>query len=209
VDLHARLASVAGLCLLPLAPLSVRLARLQVMQHGRLESKVEGEVLRTMEESLPRADIQDRRGRLLAQSIPYWSCFVERSRLGDRPALARELARVLGMTEAEVSRRLQGRDRDLVIKDDLQAAELVALSQARLGHKRLIELGVGTRMRYRRFYPNGELARSVLGLVGTDQSGLSGLELTFAERLKGRPRRLAYLRDGSGHAIYSSAESPF
>jgi cell division protein FtsI (penicillin-binding protein 3) len=208
VDLHARLNAVAGLCLLPLAPLTFRLTHLQVMQHDRIESRVEGEVLRTMEESLPRADIQDRRGRLLAESVPYWYCFVERSKLSDdRQALAQELARLLGMAETEVSRRLQGQDRDLVVKNDLAPEELLALSQDRLGGKRLIERGVGVRLRYRRFYPNGDLGRSVLGRVGTEQNGLSGLELTFAERLKGRPRRLAYVRDGSGHAIYSSAEN--
>ncbi|MCX5794360.1 MAG: penicillin-binding protein 2 [Elusimicrobia bacterium] len=207
MDLNARLAAVAGLCLLPLAPLTFRLAHLQVMQHDRIESKVAGEVLRTMQESLPRADIQDRRGRLLAQSIPYWSCFVERSRLRDRQALDGELARLLGLPKTEVSRRLQGQERDLVVKNDLASGELLALSQARLRDQRLIEHGVGVRLRYRRFYPNGELGRSVLGLVGTDQNGLSGLELTFADRLKGRPRRLAYVRDGSGRAIYQSAES--
>jgi cell division protein FtsI (penicillin-binding protein 3) len=208
VDLHARLSAVAGLCLLPLGPLTARLAHLQVMQHSRLESRVEGEVLRTMEESLPRADIQDRQGRLLAQSVPYWSCFVERSRMRERDVLARGLAGLLGMSAAEVSRRLQGSERDLIVKNDLDPAELLALSQARIDEKRLMELGVGVRMRYRRFYPNGDLGRNVLGLVGADQNGLSGLELTFASRLRGKPRRLAYVRDGSGHAIYqSSAES--
>jgi cell division protein FtsI (penicillin-binding protein 3) len=204
VDLHARLAAVAGLCLTPLGPLTVRLTHLQVMQHNRLESKVEGEVLRTTEESIPRADIQDRRGRLLAQSVPYWSCFVERSHMGERRTLVPRLARLLAMSEAEVSRRLQGPERDLVIKDYLTPEELTALAQARLDDKRLIELGVGVRLRYRRFYPNGELGRSVLGLVGAEQNGLSGLELTFASRLKGKPRRLAYVRDGSGHAIFQS-----
>ena len=208
MDLHARLSAVAVLCLLPLAPLTVRLAHLQVMQHNRIESKVEVEVLRTIEESIPRADIQDRRGRLLAKSVPYWSCFVGRSRLPvSRQALAGELARLLSMTEADVSRRLQGQDRERGIKNDLEPAELIALSQARLAGKRLTEHGVGVRLNYRRFYPNGDLGRSVLGLVGAEQNGLSGLELTFAERLKGRPRRLAYVRDGSGHAIYRSAES--
>jgi cell division protein FtsI (penicillin-binding protein 3) len=209
VDLHARLAAVAGLSLLPLAPLTFRLARLQVMQHDRLESRVAGEVLRTMEEDNPRADIRDRRGRILAESIPYWSCFVERAKVADQsPELAQDLSRVLSLPAAEVQRRLQNGARAPFIKEELSAAEFSALSEAKLDKKKRLALnGVGLVLRHKRFYPNGDLARSVLGLVGADQNGLAGLELTFADRLKGRPRRLAYVRDGSGRAIYRNVEN--
>ncbi|MDD5628588.1 MAG: hypothetical protein PHU21_05960, partial [Elusimicrobia bacterium] len=214
MDLNSRLAAVAGLCLLPLLPLSFRLAHLQVMQHSRLESKVAGEVERITQESLPRAEIQDRRGRLLAQSIPYWSCFVDRPRLGQQaPALAAELSRLLSLPEPEVRRKFQRDERAPFIKEDLSAGEIRGLNDAKLAdsrlpkNKRLGFTAVGLALRYRRFYPNGDLARSVLGLLGTDQKGLSGLELTFADRLKGKPRRLAYVRDGSGRAIYQDAEA--
>jgi cell division protein FtsI (penicillin-binding protein 3) len=207
--MHARLAAVAGLCLLPLAPLAFRLAHLQVMQHDRIEYRVASEVMRTTEESFPRAEIRDRQGRLLAESVPYWSCFVERARIEDQgPELAEELSRLLSLPEAELRRRLQNDERALFIKEDLSAAEVSALNEAKLDKRyRLVLNGVGVQLRYRRFYPNGDLGRSVLGLVGSDQNGLAGLELTFAARLKGRPRRLAYVRDGSGRAIYSSAQS--
>ncbi|MDD5658197.1 MAG: hypothetical protein PHF00_13180 [Elusimicrobia bacterium] len=72
MDLHARLAAAAGICLLPLGPLSLRLVHLQVLQHRSYDSKVRDEVLRTTQEAMPRADIVDRNGRLLAQSIPIW-----------------------------------------------------------------------------------------------------------------------------------------
>jgi cell division protein FtsI (penicillin-binding protein 3) len=208
VDLHARLAVTAGLCLLPLLPLGLRLTHLQILQHDRLQSRVAGEVMRTTLESSLRAEIRDRRGRLLAQSVPFWSCFAERARLRDRAAVARELARRLHLREEDVLSRLQGSSRYPVLKDDLTPEELASLSEARIDGKKLVEHGVGVQLRHRRFYPNGELGRSVLGLVGTDQTGLSGLELAFASRLKGRPRRLAHVRDGSGRAIYLDAQSP-
>ena len=206
MGLHARLVAVAGLCLSPLAPLSVRLGNLQVMQHSRIESQVAGEVLRNTAESLDRADILDRRGRPLAQSAPFWSCFAERDRAAARPGLARVLAKALGLPEAEVRRRLQVRKRFPVIKEELSAAEVAALSEARLDNKKLVEHGIGVELHHKRSYPNSDLARSVLGKVGTEQNGLTGLELTFNERLKGRPRRVEYVRDGSGRAIYLSTE---
>jgi len=204
--MRARLAVVAGLCLLPLAPLSVRLAHLQVMQHRRIADQVAGEVLRTTAEAPARADIMDRRGRLLARSVPFWSCFVERARIRDRPTLARVLARLLSLSNAEVLRKLQGRERFLCLKNELSDTEVSALAAAKLDNKKLIEHGVGVELRHRRFYPNQDLGSSVLGMVGTDHKGLSGLEMVFENRLQGRPRRLEYVRDGAGRAIYRSAE---
>ena len=125
MDMHARLTVVTGLCLLPLAPLALRLTRLQVLEHGRLSSRVAGEVLRSMEESIPRARLLDRRGRLLAESVPYWSCFVERTRLAGRgPELARELSPLLAVSEREISRKLRDGRRTAYIKEDVSAAEV-------------------------------------------------------------------------------------
>ena len=206
METHVRLAVVAGLCLTPLAPLSLRLAQLQVMQHQRIDKEVINEVVHTTAVAADRADIVDRRGRLLARSVPFLSCFVERPLPPDTAALAACLGRILAMPPAEVLRRLQGRERRLYVMEDVSAQQAAALAEAKLKGKKLISYGVGVELRHRRFYPRGDLALNVLGKVGTDQNGLSGVELTFDSRLRGRARRLRYLRDGIGRIIYRDAE---
>src|SRR5690606_9634946 len=53
----------------------------------------------------------------------------------------------------------------------------------------------------KRFTPAGDLARSVLGQVGVDNEGLSGLELQYDELLTGEPGELIVEKDPEGRTI--------
>ena len=175
----------------------MRLTDLQVLEHQRLQSRVEGEVLHAAHEVLGRAEILDRRGRLLARSIPAWSCFVDKAAVADRRTTIEKLSSVLALSPTEIQRHLDKASRVLRIKDGLDGGQYDALGEAKLA-------GVSLVLSQKRIYPNQELARSVLGTVGTEEHGLSGLEFVFDERLRGKPRLLAYLRDGYGRIIQNA-----
>src|SRR5581483_7847779 len=50
----------------------------------------------------------------------------------------------------------------------------------------------------KRFYPKRELAAQVLGYVGMDDEGLSGVEREFDGGLRGLPGRIVISRDARG-----------
>lgn len=52
-----------------------------------------------------------------------------------------------------------------------------------------------------RMYPNNELAAQVLGFVGIDNDGLSGLEYQFNDKLKGTAKYIKYFKDAKGRKI--------
>lgn len=52
-----------------------------------------------------------------------------------------------------------------------------------------------------RIYPNKELLAQVLGFIGLDNNGLSGLEYLYDKELKGKPVTLKYTIDNKGRAI--------
>ena len=198
MDLGLRLTIAAGIALLPLPLLSLRLADLQILRHGALETRAAGEFERVSEEAAPRADILDRSGRMLARSVPTWSCFADKGMIKDPADFAARLSPALGMPAREIEAKIRAAGRFAVLKSGMTAEESEAVKRARAE-------GVGLVPLQQRVYPNGDLARGVLGLVGTEGKGLAGAELTLEKKLRGTPRRFELIRDGAGHSIYKSA----
>lgn len=197
MDLGLRITVAAGLSLLPLPVLSLRLADLQVLRHGALQTRASSEFDRVAEDAAPRADILDREGRVLARSVPTWSCFADKAMVKDLPAFAAKAGPALGMTAREVEAKVKAGGRFAWLRTGMNAEQADAAKQARVD-------GIGVVPLQQRVYPNGDLARGVLGLVGTEGKGMAGAELTLEKRLRGAPRRFELIRDGAGHFIYKS-----
>jgi cell division protein FtsI (penicillin-binding protein 3) len=197
MDLGLRLTAAAALSLAPVVPVGARLAYLQVVRHDRLATRAEGEFARTAEETAPRADLLDRHGRVLARSIPTWSCFVDKPMVKDPAAFGARLAPILKLPASEIAQKARSKGRFAWLKKGLGFEEQQALAAARVP-------GLGLVPSQERAYPNGDLARGVIGLVGAEGRGLAGLELSQEKRLRGRPRKLEVVRDGRGGLIYKS-----
>lgn len=195
MDTRTRIALAALLCLGPAGPLAARLVQLQVVQHHSLESRAASAMRRTAQEQPPRAPILDRGGRTLAQSVPTWAVFIDKAMAKDLPALARKLAAAAKASEAEILRRARAKAKHPVVLEELDFDRMQAVQAAKLE-------GVGVFAKAERFYPNGRMARGVLGTVGAEGRGLAGLELTYEKRLRGKAGTVEMLRDGAGRAIY-------
>ncbi|MBI5629572.1 MAG: penicillin-binding protein 2 [Elusimicrobia bacterium] len=199
MDTRLRLNIAACLALLPLLPLSLRLAHLQIMQHQSLESMARGEFNRSSVEILPRSDILDRNGNILAQSVLVWSCFLDKKMIKKPAALAARLAPLIGMPESEILNQYKLQVRFVRLSDRLSFDQASAVTAARIE-------GVGLSSKQERFYPNGGLARSLLGQVNSEGYGLSGIELSLNEKLLGKARKFKIIRDGSGRTIHKETE---
>jgi cell division protein FtsI (penicillin-binding protein 3) len=68
--------------------------------------------------------------------------------------------------------------------------------------------GVHFQKEPKRFYPKRELAAQILGYVGTDDQGLSGLERQFNEQLRGKPGKLMISVDARKHWFASVEKEP-
>ena len=68
--------------------------------------------------------------------------------------------------------------------------------------------GVYFQKEFKRFYPNDELAAQVLGYVGTDDSGLGGLELQFDDDMHGTPGHMITAVDAKRHVMGSTIDEP-
>jgi cell division protein FtsI (penicillin-binding protein 3) len=68
--------------------------------------------------------------------------------------------------------------------------------------------GVHLQKEFKRFYPNNRMVAQVLGYVGTDATGLGGLEQQFEDDLHGTPGHMLMDVDAKRHALESHESEP-
>lgn len=134
-----------------------------------------------------RAAIVDRNGVLLATSLGTVALSANPHKLLDPIEAADQLATVLPEIDRErLVARLTSDARFVWIDRNLTPKQQAAINQLGIP-------GVAFHKRESRVYPQGRLLSHVLGYTDIDNNGLSGLEKSFDERLRGRdePLRLS------------------
>jgi cell division protein FtsI/penicillin-binding protein 2 len=142
-----------------------------------------------------RGTITDVHGTELAVSQPSQSIAATPYLIKDPVTVARKLARVLGKPEDELLEQLARRDTGFVY-----LARNVSTGRSRRAEKLEIE-GLEFIPEYTREYPRDWMASQLLGNVGTDGQGLSGLEYRLDRRLRGRDGERRLVRDALGDTI--------
>lgn len=184
---------LAGLVLC-LAVLVGRLVYIQVVAGPSYAEAAQKQRTRDLVLSPQRGMILDRELEVLAESVEARTVYAVPSSVVDKQAVADAVAGALGGDAATYLEKLS-RDSNFVYLarkvDPNKAEALRALGISGLG---FIEDS-------RRVYPSNELACQVLGFVGVDDQGLSGLELFYNDILAGTPGRLIGERDRQGRPI--------
>ena len=165
----------SGICL--------RLVYLQIFEYGEFEQRASHQQQRTIEISPKRGIIYDRAGRELAMSISVDSGFAVPTEI---PDLAQTISLVTRITREDprdvLARCKASRSFCWVArKADAETVDRI---------KALNLKGIYFEKESKRFYPKRELAAQVLGYVGMDDEGLSGIEREFDEELRGKPGRM-------------------
>jgi len=160
-----------------------RLLYLQIFRYGDFEKRATKQQNRSFDLSPKRGIIYDRSGRELAMSIQVDSAFVVPT---ETPDLANTISLITRITRD---------DPRLVLADCKSRKSFcwVARKASAETIERLKSLnlqGIYYQKESKRFYPKRELAAQVLGYVGTDDEGLSGIEREYNDQLRGKPGRM-------------------
>lgn len=171
-----------------------RLVQLQVGQHEQLSARAKNQQLGAIETSPTRGQVLDRQGRELARSVDTESFYADPREVINVNETARRISGVTGQNREELAARLrEAKDSNkkfiwLVRRVDLPSAtRLDAMGMD----------GVYSRKESKRYYPNDALAAHVLGFVGTDEIGLSGVEQVYNDKIRGEGGKVYMERDGS------------
>jgi len=176
------------------AGIEARLVYLQVFNYEELQSRAERQQLRTIATPAKRGEIYDRRGRLLAYSVDADTIYAV-------PADVEDPAR----TAAALCGALDGCEQGLVEKLSRQRAFVYVKRRVTPDEARRVAAlnleGIGFMKESRRFYPKKELAAHLLGYVGLDNLGLSGIEATYDKIVAGRPGTVLVQTDAKRRAF--------
>ncbi|MEE8369435.1 MAG: hypothetical protein V3S00_01550, partial [Dehalococcoidia bacterium] len=193
-----RLWTVIGVISLATLILVGRLAQLQLLDHEQYDSQAR--LTHVSQETLSsrRGALLDRNGYPLAASENTYNVMVER-RAWDDPASASQAATAIsavttGAPEEMLAIVAETDVFEVPVARDLNYEQATQIRQLGLYGVRLLSSS-------RRVYPEGTLASQLLGFVGQDNVGLTGLEADIEAILGGAKGSVTYERDGRGNQL--------
>ena len=144
-----------------------------------------------------RGLILDRNGKVIASNITTTSLVVIPKQIIDKEYAAKELANILNTSYDNVYGHIskntsierihpEGRNLSYDVADKINALNID---------------GVYLLKESKRYYPYGNILSHVIGYVGIDNQGLSGIEYTYDDYLKGKDGSIKYKSDGKGKKL--------
>ncbi len=182
--------------------LLVRATWLQTVRAESLSSLGQTQHRETVTIPAGRGTLFDRSGLELALGEQATTVYANPMQIRNPRRAALTVERTLGVNADRIFPTLADRTRGFVyVARQADPAQAAALQRLKLP-------GFGFYTEERRDYPQRSVAAQVLGYVGTDGNGLSGLELQFDHALAGRPGKETITKDPSGRVIDVQNQRP-
>src|SRR5579871_694783 len=191
------------------ASIGLRLVWLQVVRHGDFVERAAKQQQRTFEVAPRRGVLYDRNLKELAMTVTVDSVYAVPSELGDNRESAAEM--LAGIVHSDARDSFTSRQQMLARFNASRNFAWVARRIDAETATRVRELnlkGVYFQKEFKRFYPNNDLAAQVLGYVGTDDTGLGGLEREFDDDMHGTPGHVLTALDAKRHVLGSEESQP-
>ena len=195
--IHTRIRYVFLIVAIVLVIAIARVFYIQVFSYEKLNNLAESLWSRELPISADRGEIVDRNGVVLATNITTTSLVVIPNQIEDKEDAAKKISDILGSDYEDMLAHLskktsiervhpEGRQLDYETAEAIDALKID---------------GVYLVKESKRYYPYDDLLSHVLGYVGIDNQGLSGLELYYNDYLTGEDGSIKYFSDGKGHKL--------
>ena len=195
--IHIRIRYVFLIVLVLLIVIIGRVFYIQVFEYKKLSNLADNLWSRKLPIAADRGNITDRNGKLLATNITTTSLVLIPNQIKDKEQVSKDLASILNVSYDEMYKHVSKKT----------SIERVHPEGRRLSYdiaKKINDLnydGVYLLKESKRYYPYNNLLSHVLGYVGIDNQGLSGLELYYDDYLTGEDGAIKYFSDGKGKRL--------
>ena len=168
-----------------------------MFQYGKLNKLAKDLWSRNLPIEANRGKIYDRNGEVLADNLTTTSLVLIPNQIKDKDKVSEDLAKILGVTKEEMLAHVSKKT----------SIERVHPEGRRLSYETADRInalnydGVYLVKEAKRFYPNQSYLSHVIGFVGIDNQGLSGLELEYDKYLTGSSGAIKYFSDAKGNKL--------
>lgn len=201
-DKHFRMRLVVLFVTLLLIAVILKVFYIQVFQYQKLNSLANDLWQRNLPITPDRGLILDRNGKVLASNITTTSLYLVPNQIKNKEEVAKTLSEILSVSYEEMYKHVskktsiervhpEGRQLSFEIADKINSYNYD---------------GVYLLKEAKRYYPYNDLLSHVLGYVGIDNQGLSGLELKYDKELTGTSGSIKYYSDAKGNRLNKAEE---
>lgn len=196
-------------------PLIARLVYLQVIEHDSLSQMAVDNQTRESKITASRGTVYDRNMNVLAISADVENVCIDPNELAlsgqDTDFIAGRLSELLDVDTGKIQKLMEDTSyRYQIIKRKVEREEAAAV-RAFITDNGVT--GVYLEPDTKRYYPAGTLAAQVLGFVGSDNTGLDGIEAACDDMLTGKSGKIVTAKGNYGtemlyhHETYYDAEN--
>ena len=196
-NIHTRIRYIFLFVLCLMILIIAKVFYIQIFEYEKLNTLAESLWSRELPIKADRGEIVDRNGKVLATNITTTSLVIIPNQIVDAEKVAKDLSTILNSDYSDMLshvnkktsiERVHPEGRQL----DYETAEKI---------DNLNYDGVYLVKESKRYYPYGNVLSHVLGYVGIDNQGLSGLELYYDDYLTGADGAIKYFSDGRGNRL--------
>jgi cell division protein FtsI/penicillin-binding protein 2 len=189
---------LAGMFLVWILAIILRLYDLQIIQYVQLLARADHQQQRTVEIAPKRGIIYDRKMHPLAMSLAVDSVYAVPANIPDTSMEAKLLAPILNLDAKDLAGRFKTHSTFCWVKRKITPQQSARIRDLDLQ-------GIYFQKEMKRFYPDGDLAATVLGYVGMDDNGLGGLEYQYNKQIRGLSGKVLLSTDAK-HRSFRSTE---
>jgi cell division protein FtsI (penicillin-binding protein 3) len=203
--MRSRLIVFAAVFALWTVAIEARLLYLQVVAHADMTARAERQQFRTVKPAAQRGTILDRNGAVLATSLDADTISADPTEVEDAVETARLVCQALDQCDDAKRKSFEEK-----LRRDTRFSFLERqVSPAAAERVEALELpGIILYKESKRYYPKKQLAATVLGYVGHDNTGLAGVESVYDSRIRGKDGLTLLQTDGLRKAIAVREERP-
>lgn len=203
-----RIGTILIISVLFMVALLGRVGYLQFVGGNRLQTLATSQQTLTETISAKRGTIYDSKGKVLAISYDTDKVYITPSLIKDdsnKSIIAQSLASILEIDYNELLTKLQNTSDKFLVASEVEQNKVDEINNWK--SKLKFSTGISFEETTSRTYPSKTLASTVIGFVGSDNQGLSGIESSWDSFLSGTAGKSVSLKDASQSEIANSNQT--